>query len=313
MDKPGRALAICSVMLLAASLTISAAVPMPAAAPANAKVKFQVSPGKIVCKGDSVTVIIWYSWNKNSDIAPLSPLAPLAPQGQPQPKAPLPGTLKLTATHGHISLSSKPVDFGPGTVDLVYTGTKVEKVDLITTLAYPIQGVTVTAKRSFEVKECNYHLKIFAHVWEEKEDNFVLSYMAGEGDLFVSDQTIYGEIELLAGFQLYSNNPVLICISKPSSGHGRVKIDGKKIVGKSGGTYLNFNLDYETMTGFKQGSLDCTDKETGERTGFTIDAPDPVEPGMYLENVLSFNNGNTSVYGTYGEDGKAYYTLTPIT
>ncbi|MGB7538301.1 MAG: hypothetical protein WBM17_07155 [Anaerolineales bacterium] len=311
MKKPGRALAICSVMLLAASLTISAAVPNPAAAPVNAKVKFQVAPGKIVCKGDSVPVIIWYSWNNNSDLAPLAPLVPLTPKGQQPQPAPLPGTLKLTASHGHISLTSKPVDYGPGTVELVYTGTKVEKVDLIATLAYP--GQSGTAKRSFEVKECNYHLKIFAHVWVEKGDNFVLSYMAGEGDLSVSDQTIYGELELLAGFKLYSNNPVLLCLSKPSSGHGRVKIDGKKITGKSGDTYLYFNLDYETMTGFKQGSMDCTDKETGERTGFTIDAPDPVEPGMYLENELSFNNGNTSLYGTYGEDGKAYYTLTPIT
>jgi hypothetical protein len=306
MPKPIRAALACCALLLATSLTMSTAAPARAAGN-PAFVMFTLAPQKIVCLGEKAPVIIKYSWDDSSGLAPLAPLYPLKPKRGAQTDTP-PGKLTL---RGDLAgqLVSMSVGYG-GQLNTEYKAKAAGKEILTTTLTYSSYANKDT--RPFEVKNCNYNLVIKAWNEQKQSGTVATGFFSAEGKISIGeDGSVSGELREDAWFDVSSDNPVLACELVPlPMAQGKLTVSGTKSTSASGEETIHLTLSYGEVSGFP-GSVElaCKDKVKGKDIPPTpYNLPPSANPGDYLLSALDFNNGG-ALTGSYGKGGHADYIL----
>jgi hypothetical protein len=177
MTKSLRRIAACGILLLGAAVTISAAEPLPKQEVNPAHVYFTLAPMKMVCKANSTKLIIDYLFNRADPMA----LAPLNPKG----------TLTITASRGGVSNPTTPIGFGPNYLEITYTAREVGHEKVIARVDY--SGYASTAVAEFEVRKCNYHLRIGGEVTVEAGGDHVYSRTWGKRTSLFPDRPSKGK------------------------------------------------------------------------------------------------------------------------
>ncbi|MGB7539923.1 MAG: hypothetical protein WBM17_15375 [Anaerolineales bacterium] len=297
MTRSLRRIAALGVLLLGAAVTISAAEPSPRKVVNPAHVYFNLAPMKMICKANSTKLIIDYWFNREEPMA----LAPLNPQG----------TLTITASRGGVSNPTTPIGFGPNYIEITYTAREVGHEKVIAQVDY--SGYTSTAVAEFEVRHCNYHLKIGGDVTVEAGNDRVYSRTWGETDISVSGSSIEGEMDLNGMFNISPLDEVLTCDSFPSVGWGQVRVTGEILDIGRGLTDIHLDLDYDLVKNFMGGSTTCTNTKTGKDVPFDRKEPDEVDPSEFMRKQLDFIYPQQRIADDYGKSGgSAIYYLTPI-
>jgi hypothetical protein len=307
MRKFIRAALACCALLLAFSLPISTAAPVKAAGN-PAFVLFWLAPLKIVCLGEKAPVMIKYSWDDSSGLAPLAPLFPINPKrGAKTP--PPPGKLTL---QGDLAgqIFSIGVGYGPGLLQTEYKAKAAGKESLTTTLTYPPYASKDT--RAFEVKECTYNLVIKAWNDQKQSGTVATGYFSAEGKISIGeDGSVSGELRTDAWFDVSSTNPVLDCELLPlPMAQGKLTVSGTKTTDASGVDTVHLEIQYGELSDFPANvELACKDKIKGTDIPPTpYPLPSAANPGDYLLSSLDFKNGG-ALSGSYGKGGHADYIL----
>lgn len=303
MQKYVRALLTGGALLLAASMTASAASRVKAAGGNPAFVMFWLAPQKIVCTGEEVPIVVSYSYVSPSESEGLAPLAPLVPIGKAPGKLTVKGTLSGT-------IATMGVGFGPGHMQTTHKFTQEGQETLTATVDYSSASSIDT--RSFEVKKCNYNLVIKA--WNDKKEGgtIVTSYFSAEGMISVGDDgSVSGELREDAWVDISSDNPVEVCELSPlPMASGKLTVSGTRTTSASGTTTLHLVVSYGEVSGFPDNAqILCFNKVENKKIDpVPFNLPNSADAGDYLYSTLDFVNGQ-SLTGTYGPGGHSDYII----
>ena len=307
MPKVIRGVVACCALLLAASTTISTAVPVKAAGN-PAFIVFWVAPKKIICLGEKAALTIDYAWDVDSGLAPLAPLFPLSPKGA-QKTPPPPGKLTLRgALAGQIA--SMGVGYGPGEFFTTYKANAEGKETLTASLVYG--SYTDKDTSTFDVKKCNFNLVIKA--WNEPKEGgtTITSFFSAEGKISIDENgAVSGELREDVWFDISSRNPIEACELVPlPMASGKLTVSGTKTTDASGTTTAHLEIRYGAVSGFpKQAQILCLNKVENKKIDpVPFNVPSSANPGDYLRSILDFGAG-TSLTGTYGKGGHSDYLL----
>lgn len=309
MLKHVRAVLACCALLLAASITISTAVPAKAAGN-PAFVVFWLAPKKIVCLGEKAPVVVNYEWDTDSGLEPLAPLFPLNPKRGAKTPTP-PGKLVV---RGELAgeIASMSVGYA-GKLYMEYKAKAAGKETLTTTLTYSPYVDTDT--RPFEVKECNYNLVIKAWNDQKGSGTTITSYFSAEGRISIGENgAVLGELRTDAWFDISSRNPAEACELVPlPMARGSLTVSGTKTTDASGTTTVHLEIRYGEISGFpKKAEILCLNLvENRKIDPVPFNVPPSGKPGEYLRSTLDFVNG-AALTGTYGEGGHSDYVIEEI-
>jgi hypothetical protein len=307
MRKTFPAVLACCALLLAASITISTAIPVKAVGN-PAFIVFWVAPKKIVCLGEKAALTIDYAWDVDSGLAPLAPLFPLSPKGR-QKTPPPPGKLTLRgALAGQIA--SMGVGYGPGELFTTYKANAGGKETLTASLAYG--SYTDKDTRTFEVKQCNYNFAVKAWNDSEGSGTTITSSFSAEGKISIGENgAVLGELRTFAWFDISSRNPAEACELVPlPMASGSLTVSGTKTTDASGKATAHLEVRYGAVSGFpQQAQILCVNKvENKKLDPVPFNVPSSGNPADYLRSILDFVVG-TTLTGTYGKGGHSNYLL----
>jgi len=290
-------------------ISFSTAIPVANAESKNAFVKIKVAPKKFTCLGDSVPVVVWYSWDNKNGGVKINPIR--LPDMDPSE---LPGIFSFTSSRGDLSLEkSLSVDYGPGTVEMTYTAktTGDETLQFILDYPKPDDGHAV-ATRSFVVKKCNYHFKIRANISNQQGDYVAFGWTEGEGDINFDGEKFTGGINLRHGYSLRFSNKIMDCSeSQAANGWSRVSVSGSKVETNGGYTYISLKLDFGAVSETRDGVLSCVNTQTGDKLVEPLYFPPDANTAAFIKSEVTFMEGRTSDRGKYGDTGLAMFYLTP--
>jgi hypothetical protein len=308
MRKTFPAVLACCALLLAASITISTAVPVKAAGN-PAFVVFWLAPKKIVCLGEKAALTVDYAWDEDSGLAALAPLFPLSPKGGKKTTPAPPGKLTLRGVLAG-QIASMGVGYGPGELFTTYKGSAEGKETLTASLAYG--SYTDKDTRTFDVKQCNYNFAIKAWNNPEGSGTTINSSFSAEGKISIGENgVVSGELRTFTWFDVSSRNPVEACELVPlPMASGTLTVSGTKTTDASGTTTAHLEIRYGAVSGFpKQAQILCVNKvENKKLDPVPFNVPSSGNPGDYLRSILDFVAG-TPLTGTYGEGGHSNYLL----